>query len=201
MGYDRVLLIGAETLSRIIDPLDRTTTVIFGDGAGAAVLAPTRETPGMLAWDLGCDGSAAALLEVPAGGSRLPDERGDRRQRRPLPEDGGARGLPPGGPRRRGIGDRHPRPRGREARATSRGSCRTRPTCASSTRLRIVSASRPTARSSTSIGTATRRRRRSRSRCSKPSTTAACRTATSCCCSGFGAGMTWASTLLRWGAQ
>ncbi len=72
MGYDRVLLIGAETLSRIIDPLDRTTTVIFGDGAGAAVLAPTRETPGMLAWDLGCDGSAAALLEVPAGGSRLP---------------------------------------------------------------------------------------------------------------------------------
>ncbi len=72
MGYDHVLLIGAETLSRIIDPLDRTTTVIFGDGAGAAVLAPTRETPGMLAWDLGCDGSAAALLEMPAGGSRLP---------------------------------------------------------------------------------------------------------------------------------
>jgi 3-oxoacyl-[acyl-carrier-protein] synthase-3 len=72
MGYRHVLIIGAETLSRIIDPQDRTTTVIFGDGAGAAVLAPTRETPGLLAWDLGCDGSAAALLEVPAGGSRLP---------------------------------------------------------------------------------------------------------------------------------
>ena len=72
MGYDHVLLIGAETLSRIIDPEDRTTTVLFGDGAGAAVLAPTRETPGVLAWDLGCDGSAAGLLEVPAGGSRLP---------------------------------------------------------------------------------------------------------------------------------
>jgi 3-oxoacyl-[acyl-carrier-protein] synthase III len=72
MGYRRVLIIGAETLSRIIDPQDRTTTVIFGDGAGAAVLAPTQETPGLLAWDLGCDGSAAALLEVPAGGSRLP---------------------------------------------------------------------------------------------------------------------------------
>jgi 3-oxoacyl-[acyl-carrier-protein] synthase-3 len=72
MGYDHVLIIGAETLSRIIDPEDRTTTVIFGDGAGAAVLAPTRETPGLLAWDLGCDGSAAALLEVRAGGSRLP---------------------------------------------------------------------------------------------------------------------------------
>jgi 3-oxoacyl-[acyl-carrier-protein] synthase-3 len=72
MGYRHVLIIGAETLSRIIDPLDRTTTVIFGDGAGAAVLAATRETPGLLAWDLGCDGSAAALLEIPAGGSRLP---------------------------------------------------------------------------------------------------------------------------------
>ncbi|HEY5173169.1 MAG TPA: beta-ketoacyl-ACP synthase III [Acidimicrobiia bacterium] len=72
MGYDRVLLIGAETLSRIIDPEDRTTTVLFGDGAGAAVLAPTREAPGVLAWDLGCDGSAAGLLEIRAGGSRLP---------------------------------------------------------------------------------------------------------------------------------
>ncbi len=72
MGYDHVLLVGAETLSRIVDPEDRTTTVLFGDGAGAAVLAPTRETPGVLAWDLGCDGSAAGLLEVRAGGSRLP---------------------------------------------------------------------------------------------------------------------------------
>jgi 3-oxoacyl-[acyl-carrier-protein] synthase III len=70
MGYDHVLLVGAETLSRIIDPEDRTTTVLFGDGAGAAVLAPMRETPGVLAWDLGCDGSAAGLLEVPAGGSQ-----------------------------------------------------------------------------------------------------------------------------------
>ena len=72
MGYEHVLIVGAETLSRIVDPEDRTTTVLFGDGAGAAVLAPTRETPGMLAWDLGCDGSAAGLLEVPAGGSRMP---------------------------------------------------------------------------------------------------------------------------------
>jgi 3-oxoacyl-[acyl-carrier-protein] synthase III len=72
MGYEHVLLVGSETLSRIVDPEDRTTTVLFGDGAGAAVLAPTRETPGVLAWDLGCDGSAAGLLEIPAGGSRMP---------------------------------------------------------------------------------------------------------------------------------
>jgi 3-oxoacyl-[acyl-carrier-protein] synthase III len=72
MGYEHVLLVGAETLSRIVDRDDRTTTVLFGDGAGAAVLAPTRETPGVLAWDLGCDGSAAGLLQVRAGGSRMP---------------------------------------------------------------------------------------------------------------------------------
>jgi 3-oxoacyl-[acyl-carrier-protein] synthase-3 len=72
MGYNRVLVVGAETLSRITDPEDRTTAVLFGDGAGAAVLAPTTETPGLVAWDLGCDGSAAGILEVPAGGSRMP---------------------------------------------------------------------------------------------------------------------------------
>jgi 3-oxoacyl-[acyl-carrier-protein] synthase-3 len=71
-SYERVLIVGAETLSRIIDPLDRTTTVLFGDGAGAAVLARTEGEPGLLSWDLGCDGSAAGLLEVPAGGSRRP---------------------------------------------------------------------------------------------------------------------------------
>jgi len=70
--YDRVLIVGAETLSRIIDPEDRATTVLFGDGARAAVMARTAGEPGLLAWDLGCDGSAAGLLEIPAGGSRLP---------------------------------------------------------------------------------------------------------------------------------
>jgi 3-oxoacyl-[acyl-carrier-protein] synthase-3 len=71
-GYDHVLLVGAETLSRIIDPEDRATTVLFGDGAGAAVITRTTSDPGILAWDLGCDGSAAGLLEIPAGGSRRP---------------------------------------------------------------------------------------------------------------------------------
>ena len=50
--------------------------MLFGDGAGAVVLAPVRSTeaegPGLLAWDLGCDGTAAHILEIPAGGSRLP---------------------------------------------------------------------------------------------------------------------------------
>ena len=68
-----VLVIGAETLSRIIDPHDRGTCILFGDGAAAVVLAPTSDDgPGILGWDTGCDGSATGLLEIPAGGSRLP---------------------------------------------------------------------------------------------------------------------------------
>ena len=70
-----MLIIGAEVLSRIIDPTDRTTAVLFGDGAAALVLeaAPGPDDgPGLLAFDLGCDGSLAGLLEIPAGGSRLP---------------------------------------------------------------------------------------------------------------------------------
>jgi 3-oxoacyl-[acyl-carrier-protein] synthase-3 len=71
-GYDHVLLVGAETLSRITDPEDRGTVILFGDGAAAAVLSRSARTPGLLAWDLGCDGSAAALIEIPAGGGRRP---------------------------------------------------------------------------------------------------------------------------------
>jgi 3-oxoacyl-[acyl-carrier-protein] synthase-3 len=71
-GYEHVLVVGAETLSRIVDPDDRATVVLFGDGAGAAVLGRSLHEPALLAWDLGCDGSAAGLLEIPAGGSRRP---------------------------------------------------------------------------------------------------------------------------------
>jgi 3-oxoacyl-[acyl-carrier-protein] synthase III len=72
-GLRHVLVIGSETLSRITDPDDRGTCILFGDAAAAAVLAPSGDGgPGLLAWDLGCDGSAAALLEIPAGGSRRP---------------------------------------------------------------------------------------------------------------------------------
>jgi 3-oxoacyl-[acyl-carrier-protein] synthase-3 len=69
MAPDRpALVIGAETLTRITDPDDRGTRILFGDGAGAAVLAPSPLADrGLLSWDLGCDGSVASLLEIPAG--------------------------------------------------------------------------------------------------------------------------------------
>jgi 3-oxoacyl-[acyl-carrier-protein] synthase III len=70
----RVLVIGAEAINRFMDPADRSTAVIFGDGAGAAVLeAGDPDQPGALGpFDLGSDGSVADLLAVDAGGSRLP---------------------------------------------------------------------------------------------------------------------------------
>src|SRR6202011_2248876 len=72
-GLGHVLIVGAETLSRIIDPADRTTAILFGDGAAAMVLeASPDDGPGLLSFDLGCDGSLAGLLEIPAGGSRQP---------------------------------------------------------------------------------------------------------------------------------
>lgn len=70
-----VLLIGAENLTRICNPVDRSVVILFGDGAGAVVLAPSTDDPdgpGILAWDMGSDGSAASLIEVRGGGSRLP---------------------------------------------------------------------------------------------------------------------------------
>jgi len=70
---DRVLLIGVETLSKILDWRDRGTCVLFGDGAGAAVLGPAEdEERGILSVRMASDGEAGSLLELPAGGSRLP---------------------------------------------------------------------------------------------------------------------------------
>jgi 3-oxoacyl-[acyl-carrier-protein] synthase-3 len=77
-GLDHVLVVGAETLSRIVDPHDRSTCILFGDGAAAVVLSAAvgEDGPGLLAWDLGCDGSATSLLEIKAGGSRMPTTAG-----------------------------------------------------------------------------------------------------------------------------
>lgn len=70
-GYRNALVIGSEVLSSITDWKDRATCVLFGDGAGAAVLAPTRKG-GIISSYLGSDGSLGKLLILPAGGSRIP---------------------------------------------------------------------------------------------------------------------------------
>lgn len=69
---DYVLVIGAETLSRITDWTDRSTCVLFGDGAGAVLLAASEEPGGILSCTLGADGSGGDLLILPAGGSANP---------------------------------------------------------------------------------------------------------------------------------
>jgi 3-oxoacyl-[acyl-carrier-protein] synthase-3 len=69
---DNVLVIGAETLSRITDWTDRNTCVLFGDGAGAVVVSACADRCGVLATELGSDGSGGELLILPAGGSRQP---------------------------------------------------------------------------------------------------------------------------------
>ncbi len=69
---DTVMVIGSETLSRLVDWSDRNTCVLFGDGAGAVILQASDQPGGVLSSVLGADGSGAYLLALPAGGSRLP---------------------------------------------------------------------------------------------------------------------------------
>jgi 3-oxoacyl-[acyl-carrier-protein] synthase-3 len=68
---ETVLVIGAEVLSSVMDYTDRTTCILFGDGAGAVVLRPS-ESPGVIGSVLGADGRAAEILIIPAGGSARP---------------------------------------------------------------------------------------------------------------------------------
>ena len=69
--YKKVLVIGAETMSRVVDWTDRGTCILFGDGAGAVVLGEV-ENGGYLASHLVADGSGASELLVPAGGTKEP---------------------------------------------------------------------------------------------------------------------------------
>jgi len=71
--HRRVLVVGAEALTRFANDEDRTTVVLFGDAAGAAIIEKSEDPgQGILYWDHGCDGSRANDIIVPAGGSRLP---------------------------------------------------------------------------------------------------------------------------------
>jgi 3-oxoacyl-[acyl-carrier-protein] synthase-3 len=67
-GIERALVIGSETLSRITDWDDRTTAMLFADGAGAVVLEADAERASLLGWDLGSDGSLRGILDADIGG-------------------------------------------------------------------------------------------------------------------------------------
>lgn len=69
-SYRRVLVIGADTASRVTNPQDTKTYPLFGDGAGAVLIAPGDPTQGMISYVLGSDGSGANLLIRSFGGSR-----------------------------------------------------------------------------------------------------------------------------------
>ncbi len=70
--YETVLVIGAEKLSSIVNWKDRNTCVLFGDGAGAAILQNRENSHGLLTAVMGADGSKADLLSMPGGGSACP---------------------------------------------------------------------------------------------------------------------------------
>lgn len=68
----RVLVVGSDVMSRVINPSDKKTYPLFGDGAGALLLGAGREDAGLLAFSLGSEGDDGELLSIPAGGSREP---------------------------------------------------------------------------------------------------------------------------------
>ena len=71
-GYDNVLVVGAEVYSRILNWEDRSTCVLFGDGAGAALLQDVGEGRGLLGSWMLSDGGGSGVIEIPAGGVRTP---------------------------------------------------------------------------------------------------------------------------------
>ena len=66
-GIGKALVVGSETLSRITDPNDRNTVILFGDGAGAVVVEPTPDSD-VLGWEMGADGSLTSILYAEPGG-------------------------------------------------------------------------------------------------------------------------------------
>jgi 3-oxoacyl-[acyl-carrier-protein] synthase-3 len=80
-GYNNILVIGAEELSKITDYEDRSTCVLFGDAAGAALFKKTTEDRGIISTYFAADGSYGDLLFMPAGATRIPATEESVRQR------------------------------------------------------------------------------------------------------------------------
>src|ERR1700722_19311082 len=73
--HKKVLVIGADTMSRILDYTDRSTCILFGDAAGAMLIEPAEEENGFIGFLNEIDGSGGDYLKMPAGGSRMPSTK------------------------------------------------------------------------------------------------------------------------------
>jgi 3-oxoacyl-[acyl-carrier-protein] synthase-3 len=80
--FKKVLVIGVEVLSRLVDWTDRNTCVLFGDGAGAVVLVPSSDERGILSTHLYADGTGVPFLNIPGGGSAEPPSEKTVRDKR-----------------------------------------------------------------------------------------------------------------------
>jgi 3-oxoacyl-[acyl-carrier-protein] synthase-3 len=88
-AHKKILVIGADTMSRIIDYTDRGTCILFGDGAGAMLVEPAEEGEGFLGFLNEIDGSGGDFLKMPAGGSRIPASAESVAQRQHYVKQGG----------------------------------------------------------------------------------------------------------------
>src|SRR3954470_18321122 len=79
--YDTILVVGAEKLSTIVDWQDRNTCVLFGDGAGAAILQHRGGGHGVISTFMASDGDLSDILYIPGGGSRFPINKDNANQR------------------------------------------------------------------------------------------------------------------------
>jgi 3-oxoacyl-[acyl-carrier-protein] synthase-3 len=70
--HNRILLVGAETISKVIDWQDRSTCILFGDGAGAVIIEATKERRGIFSTHIYSDGDLGDFIALPGGGSRYP---------------------------------------------------------------------------------------------------------------------------------
>lgn len=73
--YKKVLAVGVDVLSKFVDWSDRGTCVLFGDGAGAAVIVPSNDGSGLIDVNIGSDGTLGNILYLPGGGSRIPPSK------------------------------------------------------------------------------------------------------------------------------
>src|SRR6201995_3769557 len=91
--YRKVVVVGADKMSTIIDYTDRATCVLFGDGAGAVMVEPSRDAHGIVDMLIRSDGAGMPFLHQKAGGSRMPPTEGTVAKRLPSVHPGGAAGY------------------------------------------------------------------------------------------------------------